>query len=612
MRHTPHVVATAIALLFATAQAPAQTASPLRAAVEKAVLGNPEVTARFNAYRAAGDATDAAKGGFLPRVDLSANVGRESDKITSRAPETQSFTRTGVALSLTQLLWDGLGTSREVDRVNHDKLARYFELLDVTEQTALEAARAHYDVIRYRKLVQLAEDNYVQHRYAFNQIQSRYKAGVGRGVDLEQANARLALAQSNLTTEASNLHDVTARYQRVVGEAPPAATPALTLLDQQIPAASSEVLDTAVRQSAAISASIESLRGVRSGVQVRDSAFQPRVEARLRAGGGKNFDAVLDEKRATSAQIVLDWNLFNGGSDQARVRQQTNLLGQATDLRDKACRDARQTTAIAFNDTRKLTEQLVLLDRNTLAIEKARDAYRQQFDIGQRSLLDLLNAENEVYTARRSYTNAEYDRAVAYARTHAAMTQLTRQLGVARADKAAEDAANWSAGDDAPTRCPADTVQVAAVDTAVLDQRVPTTASPATPSGVKPSALPAATPIAPMPAASGGVPASRLNDWAAAWEAKDASRYLGFYSPSFAPSKGSLKSWQSKRRVMVTKKGPIGVKLNDVKSTTLADGSVETSFIQNYSSANFNDVSSKTLTWKQVGGQWLIVKESNR
>ena len=98
--------------------------------------------------------------------------------------------------------------------------------MEATEQTVLEAARAHYDVQRFRRLVQLAEDNYVQHRYAFLQIQSRVKAGVGRGVDLEQAGARLALAESNLATEQANLHDVTVRYQRIVGELPPAKLPA--------------------------------------------------------------------------------------------------------------------------------------------------------------------------------------------------------------------------------------------------------------------------------------------------------------------------------------------------------------------------------------------------
>lgn len=486
MRHIPHLLA--LVLLCQSQLASAQTSGvandPLHHAVEKALATNPEVTARFNAYRAAGDAVDAARGGLLPRLDLNASVGVDRDKITSRLPQTESLNRRGAALTLTQLLWDGLGTQRDIDRFSHDRLARYFDLLEATEQTSLEAARALYDVQRFQRLVALAEDNYVQHRYASQQIQARFRAGVGRGVDLEQANARLALAESNLTTEMANLHDVMARYVRVVGEVPPPrtdVTPPLVVLNSELPANSTEVLNRAVVQSPAVSATIEAVRAARLAGQVRESVLQPRLEARVRSGIGRNFDGVRDQKRDSSAELVLSWNLFNGGSDMARVRQQANLLSQTEDLRDKACQDVRQTAAIAYNDTRKLTEQLVLLDRNTLAIEKARDAYRQQFDIGQRSLLDLLNAENELYTARRAYANAEYDRALAYARTHAGMSQLTARLGLARPASMNDEANGWAAGEDAPARCPAAAVVLPAVDIDALARRVPALAPPTRP-----------------------------------------------------------------------------------------------------------------------------------
>ena len=461
----------AMALWLAAGTAWAQSADPLRTAVDNAINSNPEVSARFNAYRAATDAVDVARAGYYPRLDAIASVGRDEDRIGSRSPESQSLNRHAAGLSLTQLLWDGLGTRNDVARSGHDRLARYFELLDVTEQTSLEAARAHFDVQRYRRLVTLAEDNYVQHRYAFLQIQSRFKAGVGRGVDLEQAGARVALAESNLSTEVANLHDVTARYQRVVGMAPPKELPAITMLRAGVPASQADAMNAAVRQSAAISASIEGLRAARSSADGRRAAYQPRVEARVRGVAGKNVDGVQDQSRNTAAEIVLNWNLFNGGADQARVRQQANLMSQAADLRDKTCRDTRQTTAIAYNDTRKLVDQLVYLERNTLAIEKARDAYRQQFDIGQRSLLDLLNAENELYTARRAYANAEYDLAFAYARTHAAMYQLGAQLGVARTDTGANEASGWELGEDAPTRCPVIVAEVIETDHRELDAR---------------------------------------------------------------------------------------------------------------------------------------------
>lgn len=472
MHLRPRVICAAISLLLAAGGSVAQNADALRAAAEKAVATNPEVTARFNAYRSATDAVDVARGGFLPRVDLNASVGRDNDRITGRLPdETQSLNRSQLGLSLTQLLWDGLGTRRDVDRLSHERLARYFELLEATEQTVLEAARAHYDVQRFRRLVQLAEDNYVQHRYAFLQIQSRVKAGVGRGVDLEQAGARLALAESNLTTELANLHDVTARYQRIVGELPPAQLPVLAMLAPGVPASAADAVTASLRHSAAISASIEGLRAARQAASSREAAYQPRVEARLRSAAGRHVDGVQDQKRNGSAEIVLNWNLYNGGSDQARVRQQVGLMNQAADLRDRVCRDTRQIAAIAYNDTRKLTEQLVYLERNTLAIEKARDAYRQQFDIGQRSLLDLLNAENEVYTARRAYANAEHDLALAYARTQAAMSRLSTTLGIARTDRTADEAAGWTAGDDVPGRCPVVVGEIGASDRAALDAR---------------------------------------------------------------------------------------------------------------------------------------------
>ncbi len=471
MRFKTSATFAALALLLPATQAVAQSTDVLKAAAEKAVLTNPEVTARFNAYRAAIDAVDIARAAYRPRLDLSASVGRDSDRITSRSPESQSMNRNGTSLALTQLLWDGLGTQRDVERVGHERLTRYFELLDVTEQTALEAARAYYDVQRFRRLVQLAEDNYVQHKYATLQIQSRFKAGVGRGVDLEQANARLALAESNLGTEVANLHDATARYARIIGEAPPRQLPVVPPLRNALPASADEAMNAAIRQNASVSASIESLRAARAAAQQREAAYQPRVEARVRSGTGHNFDGIRDQQRDSTAEIVLNWNLYNGGADQARVRQQVNLVNQATDLRDKTCRDTRQTSAVAFNDTRKLVEQLEYLDRNTLAIEKARDAYRQQFDIGQRSLLDLLNAENELYTAKRAYANAEVDLGIAYVRTHAAMNQLTTQLGLARIDHAATDAAAWAAGDDAPGRCPIITPEVMSIDRAELDAR---------------------------------------------------------------------------------------------------------------------------------------------
>jgi adhesin transport system outer membrane protein len=574
--HILSKLALAAALVVGGPLVQAQDAADLASAVRRALDTNPEVSARLNALRASVDAVAVAKGGRLPRVDLEGEIGVANDRITSRDPANDSLSRNGLALSASQLLWDGRGLQRDIDRLDHERLARWFELNQASEDMALEVARAWIDVQRMRRMVELAEDSYVQHRYAFDQIQSRVRAGVGRGVDQEQAAARLALAESNLTTEKSNLHDVSERYLRLVGDKPPARMRRLASLERAVPGTATDAMNAAARTSPAVSASIENLRATRATAQQRESVWQPRVEARARVGGGKNFDGVVDQKRDANIGVYMNWNLYNGGADQARIRQQANVVNQAADLRDKACRDVRQTAAIAYNDVRKLAEQMVLLDRNTLAIEKARDAYRQQFDIGQRSLLDLLNAENELYTARRAFANADYDHNLAQARVLAASGRLIPELGLRPADpgELAPGAAQWSAGDDAAGRCPLTAMEVAGASRADLDARAKSlmaaTPAPVAAPAVAPAAAPRAEPPkpAPAPAVAAAAPNAelqqRLRDWAAAWSAKDVDQYLGFYAADFKPAKGSRGAWEQQRRRLVGKPGPIAVAVDSV------------------------------------------------
>lgn len=601
----------ALASLSTVALAQNAPLSGLSEAAQKAISQNPDVTARLNALRASANEIDVARGAYRPRVDLSAGIGRDSDRITSRNPESQSLTRTGLALSATQLLWNGQATRNEVERLGHARLVRYFEFISATEDAALEAARAYIDVQRFRRLVELAEENYVQHKYVFDQLQSKFKAGVGRGVDSEQANARLALAESNLTTEQANLHDVSARYLRIVGEAPRADQAPAAGLERNLPANHRDSVTLALAQNAAISAAIENVRAAQADVRVQDSAYQPRVEARVRSGVGKNFDGVRDQKRDTAAELLLNWNLYNGGSDRARVRQFADQLNQAQDLRDKACRDVRQTVAIAHNDIQKLKDQLTALDRNALAIEKARDAYRQQFDIGQRSLLDLLNAENELYTAKRAYANAEQDLMLAHARTHAAQQTLTSTLGLSRDSTGSDAADGWKADGDAAQRCPVVAVEPAGATREQLNERARKMATPAMSSSLTAPATVAATPLAAPDAAAVATVNERVQGWAEAWTAKDVERYLGFYSPTFAPARSTHARWEADRRRMLSKPGPIEVRVANVQ-TSVQQNAVVTRFNQTYRSEGFNDASAKALTWQQSNGEWVIVAESNR
>lgn len=603
----PKRLALSIALIVPSlaCAGPASVPAALGDAAQKAVSTNPEVLARLHAFNAAREEIDVARGGFFPRVDVSAGVGRE--RLREPGLGSQSFTHRGATISLSQLLWDGLATRNEVTRLGHAKLTRYFELLDASESAALEAARAYYDVQRYRKLVALAEENYVQHRSVFEQIQRKVEAGAGRRVDFEQASGRLALAESNLLTETANLHDVSARYQRIVGELPPSSLPPAGQL-KDIPGQAEEAQRLGLASNPAIAGAIENLRAAQADAAGRKAPFQPRVDFRLRQDWDKNREGIAGTRNDGVAEVVLNYNLFSGGSDMARVRQFAERLNNAKDLRDKACRDTRQTIAIAFNDTRKLTEQLSYLDQHQISIEKARDAYRKQFDIGQRTLLDLLDTENELFQARRAYANAEHDLGIAYLRTRAGMGTLLAALSLTRQDTGEQpELQGWDAGADAPERCPPEAPVPVVVNKEALDAR----AASLVPAAGAPSAPAAAVPAAPMASTEAAV-TQALRDWAAAWSAKDFPAYSGFYAPSFKVEQASKEAWVAQRRARVTKPGEISVQVEDVKVVPKGADRATTTFRQDYRSADFSDTSTKTLEWVKVDGRWLIERESNR
>lgn len=436
-------VASALQVLSGAAGAQELAEAPRGAvldAVRKAVVNNPEVQARWHGYQAATAARDVARGGYLPRIDLNAGLGHKWRKDPKESREDWSYG--GAGLDLNQMIYDGFATSSEVKRMSYSRLMRYYELLDASETTGLEVVQAYADVQRERELVEAAKANYAVHKQIYDRLDNRAQAGVSRRVDLDQASGRLALAESNLLTELSNLHDVSARYQRLVGDVPPDVMPPIadSFNGVQLPENIVAALNVAYVNNPAFNAAIENVRASMANRDLARSNYHPKLNLHASTGVDRLSDKNPDtgkkdgNRRESTVELLLNFNIFRGGSDAARVRQAGEEINQARDLREKACRDLRQTLAIAFQDTRSLNEQMGYRERHFLMTGKARDAFRQQFDIGQRTLLDLLDTENEYFQSQRAFANARYDLLVAQARTLAGTGQLLRTLGVARED----------------------------------------------------------------------------------------------------------------------------------------------------------------------------------
>jgi adhesin transport system outer membrane protein len=587
----------------------AQVASPttLQGAVERAILQNPEVKLRFHNLEAVNQERRAAEGAWLPRVDLEAAAGAYQ-YLSPSTPSTMGYDGNRASLQLRQLVFDGFATSNEIRRLSYSQQSAFYDLISASNQIGLEAVRAYLDVQRFRDLLTLAADNFTTHLEVHDKIAEKVKAGVGRRVDLEQAAGRLALAESNWLTEVSNLHDVSARYQRLIGDTPSESLARIDPVDDFLPLGT-EFLNEAVLKNPDFLGAVSQIRAYRADEKVKRAALSPTLELRARQSFETNQTGTLGNFRDTALELVLNYNLYRGGSDNARAKQSAAKLDSAFDLRDKACRDIWQTGQIAFNDSIRLGSQLKLLTQHELSTSKARQAYQQQFDIGQRTLLDLLDTENELYQARRALANAEFDLQLAELRVLAVSGTLLGALKLQPLATVLPTADALSDKDDELMRC-----STRIVPTQTLNRGFANASgeAPQPPVVAAPVATPAPAPAQPKPEVvqCARVPAL-VEGWLAAWNGKQTSAYLGLYAENFTPALGlSRKAWESLRKKRITKQGEIVTRARDVTTQKCDSKTAEVSCSQEYGSTDYKDAVEKTLSLEWVAGAWKITRET--
>lgn len=399
---------------------------------KSALQNNPAVQAKWNMLFAAGTDIDYSKAGFLPTLDLSASIS-EQRRSGSGTTGSTSFSGSTAELRLVQSLFEGFRTVHEVDRSKHIELVRYFEFIDSVETTLLDAYVAYQDVLRYRELVDLAEHSLEVHEEIFDKVQTSAQAGVARRADLEQISGRLSLAQSNLSNEKSNLHDVTTRFLRITGQLPPVNPDPVFLPEEEIPTDFRSAMHIAYQENPSFHAAIRNVDVKMSETQISKANFLPRVNL-VASTGTRDYNDTGSTGRINDSRIALEfnYNLFNGKRDTASLDRSHYELNIAKNERDLACFNIRQELQLRHNNMLSLEERLPSLQQHQLSSDRVRVAFRDQFDIGQRNLLDLLDIENEYFDASRSYITALYDRNISTARTLAVLGKLLPSLDIIR------------------------------------------------------------------------------------------------------------------------------------------------------------------------------------
>ncbi|MEJ2508357.1 MAG: TolC family outer membrane protein [Gammaproteobacteria bacterium] len=411
------------------------SAASLPDVIKQTLATNPNVQASVSEQRARTQELKQARSGYYPSVDITAAIGQEnSDNYYTRnfvGPGYIDLTRRESAINVRQNLFNGFQTSSAVQRAQARVGAASYDVIDTAENTALRATEVYIDVLRRQRLFQLAQQFVEKHERIYQQIKSRARAGVSRTADLDQAEGRLALARANLVAAENNLHDAQANYQRVVGHFPTGAMQSPPVLDDAIPATQEAAVNEAMANNPALKAATAEVSAAEAQRREAGNAFYPHFDLVFSQSYNKNLDGLEGTNKDYSAMLRMRYNLFNGGGDIARRHQAAQLLSQSKDLQNRERRQVVERVRMAWNNLRTAKGQLGFLKQHVDASAKTRDAYAKQFSIGQRTLLDLLDTENELFEARRAYVNGQLDRIYAEYRLLAATGKLLGELKIA-------------------------------------------------------------------------------------------------------------------------------------------------------------------------------------
>ena len=408
MRNMP--ITYSLALFLGLAIPTSLLAESIRDVVSDTINTNPDVQIARDQRNAIEQEMEQARAGFFPSADITLGNGWESsNNPTTRANGhgRRSFNRSEAEILGRQLLFDGFGTESEFDRQKARTNASAYSTFGTSEIIALRAVEAYLNVLNQQQLLRLAENNLRSHEKIYGQILKRSERGVGRKSDTQQTLGRLALARTNLITEENNLEDAISSFFNIVGHEPEALE-IPDSMEHLLPESMDEAIAVALDNHPTLKSAESDVIAARAQQKAAKSTFFPRVHLEASGSRNDNIDGIQGSNK--DAQLMVRGRYsFTGGRDMARREETAYLLSEAKEVRNRTRRQVIESIQLSWHAYERSKSSLESLKVHVDASLQAWSAYKKQFSIGQRTLLDVLDSENELFTARIDYENGKRD-----------------------------------------------------------------------------------------------------------------------------------------------------------------------------------------------------------
>jgi adhesin transport system outer membrane protein len=419
----------------------AASAMSLKEAISLVIQTNPDINGAMRDRRATDYELRQGRGLYYPQIDFRAQGGPEytesssvdaGDASLNQRPHDNGIglMRGDASITLQQRIFDGFDASNEVDRQKARVASAANVVQDKSQIQSLDATRFYLDVLRNQARVDNAAANVKAHEDTLALVQKRADLGGGNVADVRQAEARLATARTNLKIIQGDLRAAQISFQRVVGQAPTDLEPVSFTYDSMVP----EDVEKSVAHAVEISPKVQGAKydvvAAEHLLGRQEAAMYPTLNLNATASVNHYDNGIEQVGHSANALLVLDYNIYRGGADLARIREFKWRKQEAIDAVRNQERVVAEDVRAAWNERQTQRDTVETRTEEYDKNVQTEKLYEQQFDIGQRSLLDLLNSRNEVFQAQDALITAQSNEVLANFKILAAQGELVQAVGV--------------------------------------------------------------------------------------------------------------------------------------------------------------------------------------
>jgi len=407
------------------------SALTLQETLVEVINTNPSVQEKLKTFNETQQDLEIAKSEWLPSIDYRGTFGRNSGgglKDTARDSSYNSYTN---SLKITQNLFNGFSTIQKINYQEAKVLGAAYHYLESANEVSYQMVGAYIDLLRSYQLLQNAKENVDINNKIYQDVSALYRRGLTTKSEMTKIHASLSLANSNYIVQQTNNMDKEFRFKRLFGRSVNVGTLEVPSLNLAMPESIQRATMIAISNNPSMIVSDYNIKSAQAIYKEKKSKFYPRLDVEAEQlfndsspinNGYENPD---DRKRIYA---VMNWNLYKGGADIADLQRSKSTIYKEVEAQRNLKRQTIESLELSWSAYEMIGKQLQDLYKYYEYSEETSASYKREYELGRRTLLDLLSAQNDLINSKAQIINAQMDKLFAQYRILDAMGMLVSSV----------------------------------------------------------------------------------------------------------------------------------------------------------------------------------------